>query len=184
MDILLVTPELIPFARAGGLGDVSYYLSRALAERGHRLCVITPKYRYTEATGYPLTRMPEKVTIPLSNREREAEFFSARLGSEVDVYFVGCDAFYDRDGLYGNEFGDYEDNAERYIFFSRAVLEFIRLFDLNPEIIHCHDWQTGLVPVYVKTLYQDLKNLAYTATVFTFHDLGSQGVFMHYDFPI
>ncbi|MBW1710532.1 MAG: glycogen synthase GlgA [Deltaproteobacteria bacterium] len=184
MDILLVTPEITPFARVGGLGDVSHHLSRALDERGHHLRVITPKYRYTEAAGYPLTRMSEEVTIPLAHQEKVAEFFSTQIGNGVEVYFVGCDALYDRAELYGNEFGDYEDNAERYIFFSRAVLEFVHRFDLSPEIIHCHDWQTGLIPVYVKTLYQDLKNLKNTATVFTFHNLGAQGVFMQYDFPI
>ncbi|MBW2086524.1 MAG: glycogen synthase, partial [Deltaproteobacteria bacterium] len=125
-----------------------------------------------------------EVIIPLSRQEKTAEFFSTKMEGDIDVFFVGCDEFYDRDGLYGNEFGDYEDNAERYIFFSRAVLEFIRLSGLKPEVIHCHEWQTGLIPVYVKTLYQNLKNLANTATLFTFHNLGSQGVFMHYDFPI
>ncbi len=184
MHILLATPEIIPFARAGGLADVSYYLSRTLVERGHRISVITPKYRYTEAAGYPLTRRLKKVNIPLSNREKKAEFFHTRMKAGIDAYFVGCDTLFDRDGLYGNEFGEYEDNAERYIFFSRAVLEFLRLFRLRPQIIHCHEWQTGLVPVYLKTLYKNLKHLTETATVFTFHDLGCQGVFMHYDFPI
>ncbi len=184
MDILFVTPEVFPFARAGGLGDVSHYLPRALADNGHRLWVVTPKHRHTESAGYPLHKKNPAIRVPLSWGGREAQIFTTKVEGGIEVIFVGCDDLYNREGLYGNEFGDYEDNAERFIFFSRAVLEIIQILDLKPDIIHCHDWPSGLVPVYIKTLYKDLTNLSRAATLFTFHNLGSQGIFWHYDYAM
>ncbi|MEW6263722.1 MAG: glycogen/starch synthase [Thermodesulfobacteriota bacterium] len=184
MKILFVTPELYPFARAGGLADVSYHLPRTLADRGHQLSIITPKYRSAEEAGLPLVNPGRTIPVPISYRERTAHLFTSRFEDGVDVIFVGCDDLYGRLGLYGNEFGDYEDNAERFIFFSRAVMEFIRVLGLEPDIIHCHDWPSGLVPIYVRTLYRNLPNLRQTATIFTFHNLGSQGIFWHYDYAL
>jgi len=184
MDIVFVSPEVFPFARAGGLGDVSYYLPLSLADLGHRIKVITPKYRQIEEAGYPLAVKAEEIHVPLAWREKSAQVFSTSVREGLEVFFIGCDELYNRAGLYGNEFGDYEDNAERYIFFSRAVLECIRELDLSPDVIHCHDWPTGLVPVYVKTLYRTLPNLQKTSTLYTFHNLGWQGRFWHYDFTM
>ena len=182
MDILTVTPEFIPFSRVGGLADVTYHLARSLSERGHRVRIVTPKYRWTELAGYPLTPISDEIIIPLSRQEKSAKFYSARIESGIEVMFVACDEFFSRAGIYGNEYGDYEDNGDRFIFFSRAVLELIRHLSLAPDIIHCHEWQTGLVPAYAKTLYKDLETLSDTAILFTFHNLGTQGIFLHYDF--
>ncbi|MFH1134811.1 MAG: glycogen synthase GlgA [Pseudomonadota bacterium] len=184
MNILFVSPEVFPFSRAGGLGDVSYFLPRALAEKGHRLWVVTPKYRQTEQAGIPLTFLEDNVRVPLSWREKRAQIFSARVSDRIEVFFIGCDELFNRNGLYGNEFGDYEDNAERFIFFSRAVMELAKNMGFRPDVVHCHDWPTGLVPVYLKTLYADVENLSRAASLFTFHNLGSQGIFWHYDFAM
>ena len=184
MNILFLSPEVFPFARAGGLGDLSYYLPLALADRGHKIRTITPKYRWTEAAGYKLTQVGRSIKVPMSWREKTAQIYSTKVEGDIEVIFIGCDDLYNRDGLYGNEFGDYEDNAERFIFFSRAVMECIKAFDITPDVIHCHDWPTGLVPAYVRTLYRNLPNLKNTGTVFTFHNLGSQGIFWHYDYAM
>ena len=184
MKILFVSPEVFPFARAGGLGDVSHYLPSALADRGHQLWVVTPKYRKTEDAGYPLTLHDHTINVPLSWQEKNAQLYTSTLDNGIKALFVGCDELYNREGLYGNEFGDYEDNAERFIFFCRAVMETIRELDLRPDVIHCHDWSTGLVPVYAKTLYRDVFGPTQPATVFTFHNLGSQGTFWHYAFAM
>lgn len=182
MDILIVSPEVIPFARAGGLSDVTFYLARALVEKGHRARIITPKHRLTEDAGYPLEQLSEAIPIQMARRERQAKFYSAPSFQGVETIFIGCDELYNRAGIYGNEFGDYEDNAERFIFFCKAVLECIKNLEFKPDIIHCHDWQTGLVPAYLKTVYRSLPNIKQTAAVFTFHNLGTQGIFDHYDF--
>lgn len=184
MNILFVTPEVTPFARAGGLGDVSLHLPRALAAHGHRLWIITPKHRTTEEAGYPLTTWPQGLSVSLGWRERTAFLSSTKVENNIEVIFIGCDDLYNRAGLYGNEYGNYEDNAERFIFFCRAVMETIKVFNLVPDVIHCHDWPSGLVPVYVRTLYKGQATLKRTATLFTFHNLGSQGIFWHLDFPM
>ena len=184
MNILFVTPEVTPFARAGGLGDVSHYLPRALADRGHRLWVITPKYRQVESAGCDPRPKGPPIQVPLSLREKTAQVLSLETDGGIEIIFLGCDELYNRAGLYGNEYGDYEDNAERFIFFSRAVLECVKALDLAPDVIHCHDWPSGLVPIYTRTLYKDLPQLARAATLFTFHNLGSQGIFWHYDYAM
>jgi starch synthase len=113
--------------------------------------------------------------------KKTAQIYQAKLADKVSVYFIGRDDLYDREGLYGNEYGDYQDNAERFIFFSRAVLELCLALDLRPDIIHSNDWQTGLIPVYLKTLYAQAPSLQKTASLFTIHNLGYQGLFWHYD---
>ena len=184
MNILFVSPEVFPFSRAGGLGDVSHFLPRALAEKGHRIWIVTPKYRQTEQAAIPLTFLEDNVRVPLSWREKRAQIFSAKVSDNIEVLFIGCDELFNRNGLYGNEFGDYEDNAERFIFFSRAVMELANKLQLKPDVVHCHDWPTGLVPVYLKTTYGEGESLSQAAVVFTFHNLGSQGIFWHYDFAM
>ncbi|MBU2546909.1 MAG: glycogen synthase GlgA [Proteobacteria bacterium] len=184
MDILFISPEVSPFARAGGLGDVSYYLPMALADRGHRLWVVTPRYRQTADSGYDLTLESGEVRVPMSWQEKTARIYSTRIDKGITVYFIGCDELYNRPGLYGNEFGNYEDNAERFIFFSRAAVETMLALNLAPDLIHCHDWPTGLIPAYLKTLYRSHWGERPPATVFTFHNLGSQGLFWHYDFAM
>ena len=111
-----------------------------------------------------------------------AEVYTVDMEPNYRVLLIRKDAYYDRDHLYGNPSGDYEDNAERFIFFSRAVLEVAR--EWMPDIIHCHDWQTALIPVYLKTLCRQDSHLARAASVFTIHNIGYQGLFWHYDLPL
>jgi starch synthase len=113
--------------------------------------------------------------------KKPAQIYQGGPKDQVTVYLIGRDDLYDREGLYGSEFGDYQDNAERFTFFSRAVLECCLALNLQPDIIHCHDWQTGLIPVYLKTLYSQTPALRSAASLFTVHNLGYQGLFWHYD---
>jgi starch synthase len=107
--------------------------------------------------------------------------FKGRTDGNVTVYFINKDSYFDRPGLYGTQRADYPDNAERFIFFSRAVLELCIALDLRPEIVHCNDWQTGLVPLYLKKLYRAAETLRLARTVFTVHNLAYQGLFWHWD---
>jgi starch synthase len=106
------------------------------------------------------------------------------MGRDVPVYFLQQDAYYDRPYLYTTPEGDYEDNCERFVFFNRAALAALPALDLNPQVIHVHDWQTGLVPAYLETLYRDDGRYAEIATVFTIHNLAYQGLFWHWDLPM
>ena len=181
MKILFATSEISPFSRAGGLADVSHALPIALAKMGHELIVVSPKYRQVQSFKASLKQLDKVLDIPISWMEKPAQIYQASLGERVTVFFIGRDDLYDREGLYGNEYGDYQDNAERFIFFSRAVMELSQTLQLNPDIFHCHDWQTGLIPVYLKTLYAAQPSFQKAASLFTIHNLGYQGLFWHYD---
>jgi len=181
MKVLFATSEVSPYSRAGGLADVSHTLPLALARMGHEVLITSPKYRQSRNIKPPLKILDTNLEVPISWMKKPAQICQARLDNQVTVYLIGRDDLYDREGLYGNEYGDYQDNAERFIFFSRAVLELCLALDLRPDLIHCNDWQTGLIPVYLKTLYAQIPSLGSTASLFTIHNLGYQGLFWHYD---
>lgn len=186
MRIIFITPEAVPFSRVGGLGDVAFQLPRALARRGHEASVIVPKHRGSERL--PNCELSQWQTkIDLSLVQRTARYFKAETGAEHQAVLVGCDELFDRPGVYGNEFGDYDDNAERFIFFSRAALAAAaRLAEDESEatIIHCHDWPTALVLICLKYWQDSYPSLRRAGTVFTYHNLSSQGLFVHYDFAL
>lgn len=181
MKIVFATPEAVPFAKTGGLADVCGSLPKALVKLGHQVILILPKYRRIQEKDLGLTRREEALRVPISARMEPAEIYTGKLEENLEVLFIRKDAYYDREQLYGTPDGDFEDNAERFTFFSRAVVEAILGLDLQPDIIHCHDWQTGLVPVFQKTLYRYASPLASAATIFTIHNIGYQGLFWHYD---
>lgn len=181
MRILFVTSEISPFSRAGGLADVSNGLPIALARMGHEVSIATPKYRQARNVKPQAKPLNISLEVPISWVKKPASVYQAYLKDKIKVYLIGRDDLYDREGLYGNEYGDYQDNAERFIFFSRATLELCLALDLEPQLIHCNDWQTGLIPVYLKTLYAKNPSLRSTASLFTIHNLGYQGLFWHYD---
>lgn len=185
MQIIFITPEAVPFSRVGGLGDVSFHLPRSLARRGHQVTVIVPKHRGSDKM--ELLEIPQwRTEIDMSLSRREARFYQGNTGDVHQAVLVGCDDLFDRSGLYGNEFGDYDDNAERFIFFSRAALRAAgHLADAQEEVlVHCHDWPTGLVPTCLRHSGGAYPNLSKAGTVFTYHNLANQGLFLHYDFAM
>ena len=182
MKILLVSSEAIPFAKTGGLADVSGALPKALARLGQEVTLILPKYRQVDEKRFPLGKTSLELKVPVGQRLEPAEVYAVEMEPNYRVLLIRKDSYYDREHLYGSPSGDYEDNAERFIFFCRAVLEAARTF--SPDIIHCHDWQSALVPVYLKTLYQADPFLARASSVFTIHNIGYQGLFWHYDLPL
>jgi starch synthase len=181
MNILIVASEVTPFAKTGGLADVAGSLPIALHKLGHDVRVITPKYKVTDETKFQLRQLLESVDVPISNRRERCAILEGQLGHAVPVYFVKNDMYYHRDQLYGDSQGDYPDNAERFIYFSRSILEICKHLRFAPDIVHCHDWQTGLVPIYLRQFYKGDPFFARTASVYTIHNLGYQGLFWHYD---
>ncbi len=184
MRILMVTPEANPFARSGGLAEVIASLAAALAKLGHQVNVVMPLYRQVREAGYPLAFTGHTLSIPMSWKALSAEIYHAELDTGLNYYFVGQDALFNREGLYGTEYGDFEDNAERFIFFSRAVLEMMIALELDLDVCHCQEWQTGLVAVYLRTLYHDRPQFQQLAVLYTVHNVGYQGVFSSYDLPL
>src|SRR5712692_9854219 len=188
--VLFMASEVEPFAKTGGLADVAGALPAALAALGHDVRLLMPRYREVDARAGELRTVVPRLAIPLGDRTVEGALYEGRTASGVPVYFLGQDHYYDREGLYGTADGDYWDNCERFIFFCRGGLEALLSLgepgraSWRPQIVHCNDWQTGLVPVYLRTLYRDHPSLGQIATLSTIHNLAYQGVFWHYDMPM
>ena len=193
MNIVYISPEVAPFAKTGGLADVAGSLPKALESLGHDVSVFMPFYRqakeYFDDGGAEQTVIDTgvSVSVPIATRRPTADVFEARLpGSGVRLYLIRNDAYFDRSDLYTDSarHADYADNCERFVFFSRAALEAAEVLGLQPGVIHCNDWQTGLVPAYVRTLYGRSKAVAGARTVFTIHNLAYQGVFPQSDMKL
>lgn len=175
----MVTSELSPIARTGGLADVLEALPKVLQNRGHEVSVILPYYRIikenpqikTEPTGV-------RVAISIGAKRVEAEILQATSPDNIQLFLVRRDEYFDRSEIYGNGDRAYDDNAERFIFFSKAVIELARRLSPQPEIIHVHDWQTALIPVFVRDQKLPFK------TLLTIHNLAYQGSFWGVDFGL
>ncbi len=175
MHIALVASEGVPYSKTGGLADVVGALPRALAALGHQVSVYLPRYRQTRLSD-PAT-VVRSITVPFDDKYRFPSVVTGgNSGGGVKFYFVEYPEFFDRDALYGTSAGDYPDNAERFALFSRAVLEASKILGV-PQIFHCHDWQSALVPVLLRTIYSEDPAFRDTGTVFTIHNMGYQGLF-------
>ena len=174
MHIAFAVSECVPFSKTGGLADVVGALPRALAALGHQVSVYLPRYRQTKLTD-PQT-VVRSITVPFDDKYRFCSVVTAGSSAGVKFYFVEYPQYFDRDALYGSPAGDYPDNAERFAMFSRAVLEASKILGV-PHVFHCHDWQSALVPVMLRTLYAEDPAFREVATVFTIHNMGYQGLF-------
>jgi len=172
MKILFVSPEGLPFSKTGGLADVVEALPRALAQMGHQVAVLLPRYRGNQMARTIVANM----TVPLGVGMRFPSLAEAGTFEGVHYYFVDDPEFFDREKLYGNKDGDYPDNPLRFAELSRAAIEFAKQVWM-PDVIHCHDWQSALVPVYLRTLYRNDPSFAGLPVILTVHNLGYQGLF-------
>jgi len=184
LKILIASPEVAPFAKTGGLADVTGSLPKALERLGHEVRVILPKYAMVDQGGFPQRKVLERVSLLISDRWVDSAVFETKLGEAIPVYLLANEAYYDRPELYRTPQGDYPDNAERFIYFSKAVPEVAKRLDFRPDCIHCNDWQTGLVPLFLHAFYREDPFFAQTATLFTIHNLAYQGIFWHYDWHL
>ena len=182
MRILVATSEAAPLAKTGGLGDVCGALPIELVRAGHQAAVILPAYRQVRYCGIPIEPMGIEFIVPVGTKTVAGRLLRTELpGSGVPVYLVQQDQYFDRDQLYRTDGRDYIDNCERFVFFSRAVMEAVRLLELQVDVIHANDWQTGLVPAYLKIAYRGLPRYEQIACVFTIHNMAYQGQFWHWD---
>jgi starch synthase len=181
MRIVFVASEGVPFSKTGGLADVVGALPKALAQSGQPVEVILPRYRMTKA-GKSLPHL-SSLTIPLASGFRFAAIQDGGELKGVHTLFVDMPEFFDRDGLYQDKGEDYPDNAARFAAFSLAALETIKRTGGPPDIIHCHDWQSALVPVYLRNLYTGDPFYAAASVLLTVHNLGYQGLFPPHILP-
>ena len=164
--------EGLPFSKTGGLADVIEALPKVLAALGYEVAVLLPRYRGSKA----MVPVVPSLTIPLGKQLRFPAILDGGQVSSVRYFFVEDPAYFDRDGLYGDSEGDFPDNAERYSEFCRAAIEFVKQV-WPADVIHCHDWQTGLVPVLLRTSYADDSTVKDIPVVLTIHNMGYQGIF-------
>ena len=174
MHIAFAASEGVPFSKTGGLADVVGALPCALAALGHQVSVYLPRYRQTKLTD-PQT-VVRSITVPFDDHYRFCSLVSSDSQAGVRYNFVDYPQYFDRDALYGTAVGDYPDNAERFALFSRAVIEASKIVGA-PDVFHCHDWQSALIPVLLHTQYASDPAFREAATVFTIHNMGYQGLF-------
>lgn len=164
MKIAFSASEVVPFAKTGGLADVCGSLPLALEHFGADVSVFMPYYKCVNEAGYQIDKIFD-------------DLYTAKIGKNVKVYFIKNDHFYFRDGLYGSPQGDYLDNLERFKFLCKKSLEFLKILNFKADVFHCNDWQSALIPVYIKerfnfdSFYHGMKSLL------TIHNIAYQGVF-------
>lgn len=173
LRILMVTSEAHPFAKTGGLAEVAAALPAALARLGHSVTVVLPRYQGVSPGAVP----PERIDLPLGSSGVSVGFIDQPLTDGVKAVLVDVPELFDRPGLYGVDGRDFPDNARRFAVLSRAALEYARLQGQPLDVIHAHDWQAGLVPVYQKMQLADDPIVGRATVVFTIHNLAFQGVF-------
>src|SRR6266568_388457 len=181
MHIAFVASECVPFWKTGGLADVVGALPRALAAAGHEISVFVPRYRLTRISEE--RTVVQSITIPFDDRYRFCSVLSGAGYPGVRFFFIDYPPYFDRDGLYGTASGDFPDNAERFALFCRAVLEASKILGV-PDVFHCHDWQSALLPVLLRTAYAEDPAFRDAATVFTIHNVGYQGLFPPETLPL
>jgi starch synthase len=172
LKILMAASEAIPYAKTGGLADIVGSLPEALRRLGHEVAVVLPRYASIPLDG--LRRIYDHLPIYLGLARYEVSIYAAP--EKGQFYFVDCPPLFGRAGLYGDAEGDYPDNHIRFAVFCRATLEIVRRI-YRPHVLHCHDWQAALIPVYTKTLFSGDPAFIGIPTLLTVHNLGYQGIF-------
>jgi len=184
MHILYAVSEFFPYSKTGGLADVAAALPNEVVELGHTATVITPYYRSAKRID-PRAKQVAEGYVQAGNQSHHWSLLRAELSrGGAAVYFIANDGFFDRDGLYGTPHGDYEDSCVRFSFFCQATLAAAQALGKPVDVWHCHDWQTALIPVYLRTTHAHIPFHSAPATVFTIHNLAYQGMFWHWDWPM
>ena len=176
LRIVMACPEIVPFAKTGGLGDMVGSLALALEALGHHVSLIMPAYRTVLQQGFDFRETGIPIDVPRPGGRDGGSVLATTIGRNVCVYFVRADRYFDRPFLYGSPAGDYPDNASRFSFFSRAVLEVLR-YTGAPHVLHAHDWQAALSIAFLKAQPERYPGLSTVRTALTVHNLGYQGLF-------
>ena len=169
MKILMCASEVVPFAKTGGLADVAGALPLALEKLGEEVRIVMPKYKKVNSSQLTVHSVTPDVEV-------------TSVGKNIQVYLIKNDKYFDRDGLYGDKTGDYPDNLDRFAFYSKRTLDLIKEINFKPDVVHCHDWQSALIPIYLKNIYKEnfYKKIR---ILFTIHNLAYQGLFPKEEYP-
>lgn len=185
MKVVHVASELFPYVKSGGLADSVAAQAKALAGFGHDVAVIVPGYRKLLAHPDFAHLKPElELRVEMRDGFVRGEVYIARISEHETIYAVRRDEYFDRENLYGIHSRDYDDNAERFIFFNKAVVDVLHRAQIKADVVHCHDWQTGLVPVLIRAAEQQFDETLALSTVITIHNVAFQGVFPSFTFDL
>src|SRR5262245_23935250 len=176
MNILMAASEAVPFCKTGGLADVVGALGRVFHRMGHKVVLFLPGYKAIEGGGFSFKPVAGRYLIPIGDDLIAASLLETQWEG-IQVYLIQNQKYFGREGLYQDGDKDYPDNDERFIFYSRAVLEGAKFIGFKPEVVHCHDWQAALIPAYLRTLYRTDSYFARTTVLLTVHNIAYQGVF-------
>jgi starch synthase len=170
MKIAICASEVVPFAKTGGLADVAGALPLELELLNQEVIIIMPRYKAISENKFRIQRLKPDVSYSV-------------IGKNLKVYFIEKGTYFNRDGLYTDKKGDYPDNLDRFSYYSKRALDLLKEINFTADIIHCHDWQASLIPIYLKTLYKDKPFYKNTKTILTIHNIGYQGIFAKEEFP-
>jgi len=183
-NVLFVTSEVFPYSKTGGLADVSNSLPQALNSLGNEVRIVSPKYGQLDERRLQIHEIKRLKDLTLKMNGGESKFsikssFIHGKNTKAQIYLLENLDFFKNKGIYQNikTKQDFSNNDERYLFFCKAVLEILEILQWKPDIIHCNDWQTGLIPAFIKTVYKDNPYIRDIKTVFTIHNLAYQGNF-------
>ncbi len=181
MRVVFATAEVSPIAKTGGLGDVCGSLPKALQKLGHDVTVFMPFYRQARQwfakSGQSLHQLAPTVTIAWANWTAEATYLRSTLpGTDIPLILVANDYFFEREQIYSPNRNGHDDGVLRYTFFCRAIIRACEIFDLRPDLLHCHDWHTALMPLYLDSGLRGVPQFASARSVYTIHNLHYQGI--------
>ncbi|HEX2949235.1 MAG TPA: glycogen/starch synthase, partial [Armatimonadota bacterium] len=172
LKILYASAEVVPFAKTGGLADVAGALPKVLAQMGHDVRIVMPRYSCIDGEEYGLRQITEPFTIPHGHERIQVSIEQSDAIEGVPTYFIRNDYLYNRNSLYGQP-----DDDHRFVAYCRGILEMLPHLGWVPDVINCNDWHTALVPVYLKTIYSNQSDFRDIGTLFTIHNLAYQGTF-------
>lgn len=184
LRILIAASEMVPFFKTGGLADVTGTLPAALSEYNLEVRIMLPHYK--KASQYPIQSEIPVHSFVVPNRVSSPNAVVNQIDLDVNfqIFLIENDAYFNRDKLYGTSDGDYSDNIERFTFYNAAVIEYIKQSNWIPNVIHCHDWQAGLIPAYIKAMEDREPLMQKIGTLFTIHNLAYQGIFPNEFYPL
>lgn len=172
LRILFLSAEVVPFAKTGGLADVAGALPKALKGLGHDVRLCMPRYGRVDPQRFGLERQLEPFPVPMDSTSEQVGLYVGAIGQDIPVYMTDNERYFGREGLYG-----YPDDGERFVLYCRAALEMLKRIDWQPDVIHCHDWHTAIIPNWLHTIYRSDPFFRGTASIYTIHNLQYQGIF-------
>lgn len=184
MKVLIGCSEMQPFSKTGGLADVTAALGKYLGVAGVRVGVVTPLYRGILEAHKSIRQTERVVTVKMGSQKESGRIYECKPSENLTIYFVDHQRFFERDGIYGERNTDYADNAERFLFFNKVLLELSRQIPWRPDIFHVHDWPAAMLPALLKNEAQKGNYLAPPKTLFTVHNLAYQGLFPAHWMPL